>query len=480
MAIFAYGAAPGNAAPTVDMAGMIQMEVVDTIQLARAPVLRGPDYLYTRVVLQISAIYNPQATSYVLGGQGANPIRQKGQLAPTTDVAIRHYLSQPRRQLIYEVGKIRVHEVPERRFPCDSANGPFVRAINVQEVKGLKTFLVTMIVEMHINECSNQTVPNAVLSNRWVRERDTDQDYYSTIITRGTAVFDASLLRGARANGLDLSPDDYIDSLLHPIETGFRRNHIQVSVDEENLTANYVIIDREMPLSVVTDGKLGVSRIEAWHETGLTRDSLEAAALAGLAAIKEGIKDAFRKDRVTGRRPGLLEVGGRLGANFFLAAEKAVPLCYHQLSVSVWGHHGSARSDLELVAQDLITQRMAKIVNEGVGVFGFDIRTRHDLAGKFVHVSATFRAGPIQSAFLLAQRDITIGLDLTKINFPWMPSQELVRGVFSAVPKVFPNVGPPKVSSRGSYLGALVAQTLKTPCALPASPVADRNYIPSQ
>src|SRR5262245_19361950 len=80
----------------------VPLEMISGAQHLRENVFDGANnYLFTRHRIRAMTIYNPQVTSYSIPGE--TPVAVPGQLAPQTDAAIRHALSQPRRQLIVGV-----------------------------------------------------------------------------------------------------------------------------------------------------------------------------------------------------------------------------------------------------------------------------------------------------------------------------------------------------------------------------------------
>jgi hypothetical protein len=89
--------------------------------------------------------------------------------APTTDVAIRHYLSLPRKKLIHVVGIVPVLISPWTQDPditVDCNNGPTPLYCNVDAIHGQKTFEVEFVVQTDINERRIYKTPKTTLEAR--------------------------------------------------------------------------------------------------------------------------------------------------------------------------------------------------------------------------------------------------------------------------------------------------------------------------
>lgn len=257
----------------------ILLEVLRVWDYKREPVFNGPDYLYTRHQLFVRCLFNPAAVAYTKRGNapGVFPVRARGLNVggAETDDAIKHFLSQPRKTLLWTIPDLRtaadrilllspsLNPANKASYPCDAANGPFPRVLGVVAIKGTKSFLVDWAIETFVNECdlylggseSGGRAGSIILSNRWQMAEDLDQDFFTTRTIRGRAVFraDRLLAMGSRADDFR----NYFASF--PLPRAYHRVRVSVVVSEDGTACDYVIIDRELPIRVRAKG---ITRIE--------------------------------------------------------------------------------------------------------------------------------------------------------------------------------------------------------------------------
>lgn len=159
---------------------------------------------------------------------------------------------------------------------------------------------------------------------------------------------------------------------------------------------------------------------------------------------------------------------------------RAISSRYNQhVFVRVWGHRASIRPNLQALALSVLYGRLnppaairpANWVSIAANLLtGMEFSMTHDLAGKFVEISATYKRGPASGALL----------GNAAINFP--ASDLLYNGrdagggaagtqLTTANPSVA-QVGPPPndLGARGTHLTFLIAQALTAPCTPPAYP----------
>ena len=481
-----------------------ELQICKVIEFTHHPVWDGPTYLWTKFRIHIHAIFNPEATSWIPGGLwvGGDPTvlphptvhgqrPSQGVVGGITDIALRHFLMQPRRQLIYGVEpNVPVLFSPEILFgpgvnapglpplvPCDANNGPFPIHCNVTAVKGTKTFLVDFCIETCLNECvyyQTPTLLSVVVSHRWSMEHQVDEDLYTTRIIRGHAHFKTDLLNVVQAH-----PDAYRAFLVHPVPDTFKRDQVRVSINEDNNTLDYTIIDREQCMNIGPDAAVaGVTRIEAWfnnsivdNETGFDLiHNVDAFGIhigafinpfwnMGPQAVK-WLKMMAGSFGFPGAQAAIGNAADWMAAHvnpLALATAKAffnIPRQVAQMTVRVWGHRLSSRADLFYVALQIA---LAKIHLDDIVAGTSSLSVTEDLMGTFVELRANYRSAPDQKLF---------AADPQKGFAAIVPAEpDDIPPWFTFEPNDFEN--QPPVGGRGSYIEMAVANALQFPCPCP-------------
>lgn len=462
-----YGAAPGAVGilkPVGDpaaVAGAIELEIVKTLRCSFVPVLDGPTLLYHQLEYECIAIVNPRATSYQQK-DGEEIRRISDNLPATTYPVIEARLLEPRRQFLMVVGDTVMIAVPAPGFACDAASGPFPTKCEILNIIGNKTFTVRWGIKANINVCNRRVGSDetaAILSHRWKQERDIDQDGFSTLIRRGHAVFDVG-----RLIKLGKLPDDFWLFLPGLVETGFRRDNIQVVATEDGRELEYCTVDRETPLSQKIRG---ISRIEATHTAINT-------TLGTVSGVEKGAQTGGSVFPVIGHI-----VGGAIG--FFTGN---VPGLEHQITVRIWGTRDSLKRNMELEARRMIA---LLLVDAGLDITAKVSAQTHritrDVAGKWVELTKIIKAPALFQVVDAFEQEFGFGKEPI---WPKTPGSEDVKddtkvnGLF--LEDRDPN-DPNKVTdnerhlhgfdSTGSWLGSITAQALTPPCH--RQPYPERN-----
>lgn len=417
------------------------------------------NYLRTAVRIHVRGYYNVKSTG------GKNPV--------ATDVAIRDQLAQPRQSLQFVNGETIITSAG-----VDANNGPFCRVIDVREMMGsAKTWEVELVIETFTNALAK----SALIANSWRIESDTDGDWYSTIVTRGRAVFSTKLLAGA-------SPDSFRNKLIGSVPVNFKRDSIQVAVDEDGATVDYVVVDREQPINLIAKG---VTRIEATFTAGIRNPGAEAMAMGVLGAVGEGLAQAITIQAcaaanatavaaVPAVTTGLGTVALATGLNMARAIYNNLPKTYGSMSIRVWGQRGTSKDLLYNVAKKVLLTRM-NLFN--LFTASTNCSVTEDVAGRFVSLDASFECGPVGSLVqlaggvavpvLAAAGNLQAQIALVKrlavaFDFPPFPASDDIPGVFSSAPSS--QYPPGDGGTRGTYLGQLVAAALLGPGQAPAKP----------
>jgi hypothetical protein len=502
--------------------GAVNLQLCSFEQISRTPIYDGPTFKFYSCTFAIAGTLSPAATSYVSGPAG--PTATPGFLGAQTDVAIRQYIMQPRRLLVVDIGGVEIMRSPATDpvtgspLATDAYNGPVPRNVNVQEVLGSKTFLVSFVVEVFLNEC-NADQPNVVLSHRWTMEDIVEMPHYlTTRIISGWATLRTDWMIAA-----GFAPDDFRAAFFHPVLPVMQRQRATISVSEDGASLQYTLVDQERTYNI---GILqNVTDIKASHN-----------AQVGKLSVDEVIIPVGRiASRTIGRAGGALAQGGlnfisggagalgHLGAGALdvgLTVMQLMPRQMDNITVQVWGNANSSRNVLNNIALQVAFGRLAQTANgaqiAGVVVAGLHLSITHNLMEKYVEVTLRARQGLGNQ--LLTSVNLTTqffaglatnppgGVQATinrtiaaivnvgasgnlngNINQAIMPPETPLAnyaGVAAASQQV-PNNGnpaPPGYSnilgrpqgslsnSRGTMIYKLLAQTLPAPCALPAAP----------
>ncbi len=478
----------------------------------REPIFHGPDYIYTRHALRIRALFNPgvnawalspQFTSYaapsaIIQGMGYNvsivqrdtgpvtlvartmgnnnvpgatlPYESAGSVAPVTDVAIRHWLSRPRQQIVLIVGGVPLLVSPNlvsnnnaTRPGMDVKGGPFLTANDVAHISGGKSFLVDLSIETFINEFGIFGVsPNLLLSHRWSVSEDIDQDYYSVRMIRGQAHF-----RRDRLNFLGSAADEFRSYLVHPLPgPGWKRVAAHFEPADDDTSFSYTLIDKELALSVV---QAGVTRIEASQRVD----------------VDSGDKWLAGKLILRGAAEVAVAVGAGIGArDIFNGALRLIPKGHLTINVQVWGRSDVNRKLLEDTAIKLIdvrltrAQRAAALPDEVLDTGKTNLSLTHKLNGTYVEAVCT-REYPLPPVGL---KDLGLIFPNARDYFPLDDETDGVLTIFHGnVPEsqrglpYYPNSNG--TGSRGTTLMKLATSALLTADATPTYPIP-ANGVP--
>lgn len=319
----------------------------------------GVDYLYSRVTMVVEGLVNGQATvvegvggangpfmSYDFKGDGGTgtttatttraaptPVFLAGGNAPPrgtgldvgpatspprrivrvpnapllTHAAVRHRLSQPRKQLYIFSGPGMESggPVPGSSDPplgpgelcvvspvggrvCDCKNGPFPKVLSVTEAMGdATTLVVTWAVETFINEAQDNNVNprGALISNRFAQSHSVDDAGYTTIHTTGTALFRTDLVYS-----IPDAPDPFRAILFMPIPQGFTRTIDAVTGRPDVTGVDYTYTDKQVSSNFVAGPFVRAASISVVHRQAVTSN---ADVLSGALSVYErylGIK----------------------------------------------------------------------------------------------------------------------------------------------------------------------------------------------
>lgn len=442
----------------------IDMQEVQTIVLSWEPRYDGPNRMFDEVTYEGIFYLNPQAVSYSRDGVKA-PEAKAGELPASSISSIRTRLLAPRGNLVVSNGATNVIFSPPPGKLCDVVGGPKPYRADVEWIAGLKTFAVRFGVQTCLNPCiSEAATPAAILSARWASEKTIDQDGYSTRVIQGHATFDVGALLA-----LGRIPDQYFDSLVHPLDDNWRRVNIQVQALEDATELTWVVTDKEMPLNLEN---VGIARCEIDHHASISRISPVSAVIDSVGG---GIKKEERRRLEPEYNPKskipIIGPAIDLGLNLL---RSAIPMETHTITVRLWGNSHSKKFDLEQWGVRVIMDLLAKVkVNEFLrGSCDYVNAVRRDGAGKFVELTTYITVPAMKAAAASGIGGVAVGPVFTWPDTP--PNDDIDGVLFDGNGKNPPLPGGDKTKggTRGTWLGKLVAQAMTKPCQKQAAPPA--------
>lgn len=361
-------------------------------------------YLYTRWTLPIRAVFNPKATAL---SPGVMPV--------VSDVALRHALAQPRRQLTITIGGVTWLKSPLVGFDRDACNGPRpVGEPTIVRIDGIKSFLVDWTVEVCTIECPSA---QALLSNRYTETHDVDDCGYTTRTIQGRAYFRADTLAKDKR-----SADSYREALFVKIPPKFVRENFRVLAKSDGTEIAYTIVDTQREFSL--GEKSPVTRFE------------------GTSTVAVG----FGKEGGTS------------------------PLGAHTVRMHAWGNANTHRFDLVQWAVKAALAELEAGGNRGIireasiqksmhsKEVQVEITSTHPPEERTMRTSNTQAATAVGGGGVLA-----IAIDRLKAN-DWPTAGIDATETKNPLP-VHSSGG-----TRGSWNAVILRQTLETACTAPAAP----------
>lgn len=447
----------------------LTLDVVRTLNYHREPVYdQVGNYCWTKHVGSFQCWYNPSATTYRLVA-GAPPANNPPQPAPTTDVAIRHKLMQPRRQFVWEV---RAGEdflvIPEAGKTTDAQNGPTPLACDVQALHGTKTFQVRFDIELAVNESGLFTAtPPLLLSHSWRQEVVYDDNFFETRTTTGQAIFRRDLLD-------DFTPDDFRQFLFPQPIKGFKRVQVHISAGEDPNSIQYTVIDRMVYKSL---REQSITNIECSQSAGVRASDLVGAAMQSGGAVGSGINafSLFRSGMpIAGTVSALSGVVG-LTRGF-------LPLRFTSFVVKVHGSPSATRLQLFDAAVRMFFSRAASQVDRVFNGFNFEVSL--DLMRPYLEMQVTGAAGLADQFAQFAGNPFAGIPDVTTI-LPMDNNNETVTATIAYPGDRFEPVvmaDTLRTNNRGINNYSVVAQLLTgqdvAPSSQPRAPVASAPTDP--
>ena len=249
----------------------VSLQLVKTNSVVREPRLSDDrvEYMWTDFTIDVNCIYNPEATSYAIGGSGV-PVATPGWLPEVTDVAIRHFLLQPRRPFYYAEAGIPIVNIQALvgGSALDSDNGPTPLNVTVTRFGSSRTFFVRFIIKTSFRECPSGTIASAIASSRYIRSESIDGQYRSTMTTIGKTYFHANILAL-----LQMNADAFRGYIIPNPMTNYKRSSTSVSVASNGIIMEWITVDVNQfidlgsPLLPGTAGSFGITDMDMEYTT---------------------------------------------------------------------------------------------------------------------------------------------------------------------------------------------------------------------
>lgn len=411
--------------------GRVRMEIKHTRFIERK-VINSDDettFLNVQWTFDVDCAVNPQTLSY-FGGPDVIDDR-KGSSMTNTDWAIRRELRTHRLTLQYWVGDelLLVSPVPLVTLDApgnaggpptvDSRVGPLVDANNdIIEFHGVKTMMVRFRVITWVNDCYfvrtgnnikavNSPKPNPIVSHRWRRYEDIDQDYFVTLITEGEAVFDAAALQlqssalaldtpsilgpvgpdaGDPVRRVNNLPDHFRRSLFFPIPYGFQRSKINVMPSSDGTSLSYKVVDTQKPYQM--DANSSVTRAECYHTEGFSEPSMLDAVFRSGPSILSSLAS--------------LRIGDAIGTAA-TAMFHSLPRAHSNVVCRVWGGKYASLKSCLFTAISIVLHRLTMPTLEGhpIGASAEFIATI-EASGRYAEVIMTRKIGVVPELLVVA------------------------------------------------------------------------------
>ena len=304
----------------------------------------GLDRVWQKITIEVNTILNLEwcasskaAATPIDATFPATTLGIPGDRMPISLERLRHTLQEPRKRLLYRIGNDLVLDspppLPDGSVPTrDCDNGPTPEIINLTQIIGDVTAILSFRITTYVNDCSNY-----VVSNRWRMTHDINEFGYVTRVTTGEAVL--------RADFMSLVPTMSVDSFRKEFfveaTTPLQRDGIQAIQSEDGKTLYYTLTDVMTTYTITTPG---VVRVD-----GNVSFGSEMAIGANETEFLERIWD--------------------MGTSFIWDVPKKVfakiPKGHAGFVVRVSGRRDSTLFNLYLVALSIVTDRFAYAFGRG-------------------------------------------------------------------------------------------------------------------
>ena len=388
----------------------------------------APTSRFQRITISCRCVWSPTTTaSNVAGGIGDR--------LGVSIVNLSERLMVPRAPLTYQIGNDVVFQAPLRDpaagvLLTDSEVGPTPLSCKVVEVIGTRSAIVSYRISFVVN--TTYGTNNVVLTNRWTSTAEVSFNWLTTLTTSGRATLRADLLSQRR-----LVADQFRSAFLLPIPLGFQRERINVVQTPNGCELAWTTVDVQKQFCL-PDGP--AVRVEGASSIGADSPLKDIVGVgrAALAAIQNGAVRALvniiptTKGFANLQAYGPAQTGGSLRAGM---AALLLNIAFDRFWI------GGGRAPF--TSLHLLASAHEQFVELRVEMFG----------GPKTLAAAVLDMSDFGRRMNLSDDFTTNGLN--------------ILGLGGQCPT------PPNGNgSRGTWVGALLAQVLRQPGVLPSVPTA--------
>lgn len=396
----------------------VPMSIVHTRRVRREVLSSRDGMVYhgTRWTFDVDCVFNPAATAYqqtgapqgVAVGGAVLPVAptnvntaglgrpaasaRPGTLPVFTDASLRHWLSQPRGQLIYGAGGTVLLQCPGPGYASDlTGTGPNVTVNNVTYLWENHTFVVSLKVVAVVNESRKTGLDKAIsegglgfpvlLSNVWRQTSDCDADHFVTLTTQGVATFRMDeLARRGRV------PDQYRYYVAPNSPQNFTRGPLRWSVEGDTLT--YEVTDTEQAFNVPAHWK--ATRLEVYETRQMVQPHLGSALATGLSYALQPSPTPLGEYEQRIQGPGRAARARAVAFNTALTvARLAFPVVVRSAVARAWGNRDTRRGFLADLVVGACLNRIGQRVTANIVGDTTQARLTQECSGKMVEFELT-------------------------------------------------------------------------------------------
>lgn len=420
----------------------VPLQIIATKEISRRHVMSDDNttYLWTEWVFDVVTQLNRHTIGFLLnqvvpggfGGPGPSELNTPAIIDPV----IRKLLNVPRRPLVFSQSpdgntwnvvlnvpnnpaNLTASQIPAGQTDPNAGNiggtgtgqvtdanlGPFVEDFNLVRDHSGNTWIVKIRLVARVRECvfspgnSNPPVTNPIISHRWTRRIDTDQQHLSYCETSGEVIFDSAWLKA-----LGTFPDQYRVDLFQPIAPNCSRENIVVEQASDGVTFHYSYRDQERHFN-----SLPAVKIEAWKTYGFSQQGFETALAAqAVQGVPQLITDAIDVFKSAAANPapwvpldvaaGVTGVAlGNIARNSFQTFVRQIPKFSVHILVKAWGNRQTPKWALLAQALGIAVSHFSTLRNA-------EMIITYELSGKYVELQMTNTTGPEQLFRLGAQQ----------------------------------------------------------------------------
>ena len=284
----------------------------------------------------------------------------------------------------------------------DCQNGPVVEDFSLVRDHSGTTWMVKLRLVTRVRECvftpGSGSIINPIISHRWTRRVDTDEESLSFVETSGEVIFDSAWLLA-----LGTFPDQYRPDLFQPIPPNCQRQNIVVEQDSDGVTYHYSFRDQERHFNT-----LPAVKIQAFKTSGFSQQGFETAAMSqAITGVAQYTRDLIGIAQHAAANPApwvaadyTAAVAGvtvkSIASNSFQTFVRQIPKFSTHILVKAWGNRDTPKWTLLAQTMGIASSHFTTFNNA-------EMIITYELSGKYVELQITNVTGPEQ-IFLLGKQ----------------------------------------------------------------------------